>query len=58
MHDTDDAENRPETTLTALMTSATRTQPQRFVLGTGDDVDAMQATGEWLATDAPVEVER
>lgn len=34
------------------------TQPQRFVLGEGETVDDVQASGAWLATADPVEVSR
>jgi hypothetical protein len=43
---------------TAFVAAGTATQPQRLVVGEGASVDALQASGEWLATDHPVEVRR
>jgi len=31
---------------------------EQYVIGTGETIDELQATGEWLATEAPVEVRR
>lgn len=42
----------------AFITAATASQPQRFVVGAGDDRDDAQASGAWVATDQPVEVRR
>lgn len=41
-----------------FVAAATASQPQRFVIGAGDTLDAVQGSGRWLATDAPVEVRR
>jgi hypothetical protein len=46
------------TELSAFVAPGTASQPQRFVIGAGDDVDAAQASGAWLATDTPAEVRR
>ena len=45
-------------TAQAFIRAGSATQPQRFVVGDGKDLDAAQASGAWLATDAPAEVER
>lgn len=40
----------------AFVAGGTAHQPQRFVIGRGETVDDVQASGEWLATDTPAEV--
>jgi len=41
-----------------FVTTATARQSQRLVVGEGETLDAVQGSGRWLATDAPVEVRR
>lgn len=36
----------------SFVAAGTATQPQRFVVGEGDSVDEIQASGEWIAIDA------
>lgn len=41
----------------AFIAAGTARQSQRFVIGAGESVDVAQASGEWIATETPVEVE-
>lgn len=36
----------------AFIAPASAHQPQRFVIGEGEDIDAARASGEWIAADA------
>lgn len=44
--------------LTTIIASATARQPQRVIIGEGDDEDDVQASGAWVAAAELVEVER
>jgi len=46
------------TDFSAFVVAGTAVQPQRFVVGVGESVDQVQASGKWLASDTPVEVTR
>jgi hypothetical protein len=41
---------------TAFVAGGTVTQPQRYVIGDGDSLDDVQASGAWLASDTVREV--
>jgi len=42
----------------AFIAAGTAQQAQRFVLAEAETLNRAQATGAWLATDAPVEAQR
>jgi hypothetical protein len=44
--------------LHTVVAPGTATQPQRLLVGEGETVDAMQASGAWLASDTSIEVRR
>lgn len=49
----DKSYTRPgETHLTAFVTT------EHYVVGVGETIDQLQASGEWLATDEPADVRR
>jgi hypothetical protein len=48
--------DKPECAATVV--AGTATQPQRFVVYEGDDVDAAQASGQWVSAEQVAEVRR